>query len=99
MPFWSVSTLMFARLFRCSAASFDLIFVVMAESLTNVAGFARSWSLLLSSAYAATGASIEPTTKQAVASLYFIGSPVVDRDRACYALPGGVYVGAGPFVL
>src|SRR4029450_9835945 len=72
MPFWSVSTLMSFRLATFSAASFVLIFVVMTESLTKVAGFARSWSLLVSSAYDATGTRAALITKQAVASLYLI---------------------------
>src|SRR5580765_1778120 len=68
-PLLSVSTLMSFRLAICSAASFVLIFVVMAESLTKVAGFARSASV---SSANATGANVAPITKQAVASLYFM---------------------------
>src|SRR5207249_4087985 len=69
-PSLSVSTLMFAALLKCSAASFDLILVVMIESLTKVAGLARSVSE--SMAWAATGASAAPRTKQVVASEYLM---------------------------
>src|SRR5664279_2668360 len=72
-PLLSVSTLICARLLIFSSASLALTLTVIAESLTNVIGSLRFASA--SAAWATTGASKVPMTKQAVASLIFMVCP------------------------